>query len=57
MVLFVIDPTFFDGRCARVVGPGGFEFGTFGVIHPEVLAAFGLTLPVSAIEITVEQLL
>lgn len=51
------DPTFFDGRCARVIGPGGVQLGTIGVIHPDVLTAFGLGLPVSAVEITIEPFL
>lgn len=33
---------------------GGKSIGGFGVIHPEVLANFGIVYPVSAVEINIE---
>lgn len=51
------DCSYLDGRCARVVGPGDIHLGTMGVVHPEVITAFGLTLPLSAFEITIEPFL
>ncbi|KAK0412694.1 hypothetical protein QR680_006356 [Steinernema hermaphroditum] len=50
-------PTYFNGRCAAIVGPNDVVLGRMGILHPEVLTAFGLTLPVSAIEINIEPLL
>lgn len=51
------DPTFLEGRCAKVIGPRGIQLGVIGVIHPDVLTAFGLTLPLSAVEINIEPFL
>uniref|UniRef100_A0A914X3S7 Phenylalanine--tRNA ligase beta subunit n=1 Tax=Plectus sambesii TaxID=2011161 RepID=A0A914X3S7_9BILA len=51
------DPTYFPGRCAEVVGPKDVPIGKLGIIHPDVLTAFGLTLPVSAVEINIEPFL
>ncbi|VDK71367.1 unnamed protein product [Cylicostephanus goldi] len=48
------DPTFFPGRCASIIGPGNAVIGVLGVLHPEVITAFGLTLPCCAIEMNVE---
>lgn len=39
------DPTFLDGRCARLG-----DRGVFGEVHPEVLEAWGLSHPVTAFE-------
>uniref|UniRef100_A0A1I7YFS6 Phenylalanine--tRNA ligase beta subunit n=1 Tax=Steinernema glaseri TaxID=37863 RepID=A0A1I7YFS6_9BILA len=50
-------PTYFSGRCAAIVGPNDVVLGRMGILHPEVLTAFGLTLPVSALEINIEPLL
>uniref|UniRef100_G3MR05 Phenylalanine--tRNA ligase beta subunit n=1 Tax=Amblyomma maculatum TaxID=34609 RepID=G3MR05_AMBMU len=47
------DATFFPGRCAEVVVRGK-ALGTIGVLHPEVIAAFDLALPCSALEINIE---
>lgn len=47
-------PSFFPGRQAAVSARGGLV-GHFGVVHPEVLAAFELEHPVSALELCVEQ--
>jgi len=51
------DPTYFDGRCASVRGPGDVDLGRLGVVHPDVLKAFELTMPCSAVEITIEPFL
>mmetsp|Transcript_19762 Transcript_19762/g.33978 ORF Transcript_19762/g.33978 Transcript_19762/m.33978 type:complete len:594 (+) Transcript_19762:62-1843(+) len=50
------DPTFFSGRCARVV-MNGQRIGTLGVVHPEVLRNFDLVHPASALELDIEPLL
>ena len=53
------DPTFFPGRCADVVlsrGGADVTIGTFGVVHPNVLAAFDVDFPTSALELDVEAL-
>ena len=52
-------PTYFTGRGARVVvehedGRPAIVVGTFGVLHPQVLANFDLGWPVSVLEINVE---
>lgn len=46
-------PSFFPGRQASVHF-GGEEVGIFGVVHPEVLAAFDIPYPVSALELTLD---
>eukprot|EP00903_Cladosiphon_okamuranus_P013526 g12598.t1 len=59
-------PTFFPGRCADVVlmtkEEGGSAWsevtlGSFGMVHPEVLKAFDLRDPSSAVEIDLEPLM
>jgi phenylalanyl-tRNA synthetase beta chain len=65
-------PSYFPGRAARLVleraaganGSGGataaamrVTAGTFGVLHPRVLAAFELGFPVSVLELNVEHFL
>lgn len=47
------DSTFFPGRCAEVIVRGK-AIGTIGVLHPEVIAAFDLSLPCSVLEINIE---
>ncbi len=47
------DSTYFPGRCAQIVCNGG-VIGKMGVIHPDVLEAFDLHMPVSALEINIE---
>ncbi|VDL86095.1 unnamed protein product [Nippostrongylus brasiliensis] len=51
------NPTFFPGRCASIIGPGGVVLGVLGVLHPEVITSFGLTLPCCAIELNIEYFL
>jgi phenylalanyl-tRNA synthetase beta chain len=54
-------PSYFPGRGARVVvesrAGGSVVAGTFGVLHPRVLAAFELAFPVSVVELNVEHFL
>ncbi|CAM9294573.1 unnamed protein product [Phaeothamnion confervicola] len=53
------DPAYFPGRCAAVmlrVDDEETVLGTFGVLHPEVLAAYELGYPCSAVEIDLEPL-
>ncbi|XP_047532163.1 phenylalanine--tRNA ligase beta subunit [Vanessa atalanta] len=47
------DPAYFPGRCAEVTLQGR-VIGKIGVIHPNVLTAFELTNPCSAVEINIE---
>uniref|UniRef100_A0A8C6ZU85 Phenylalanine--tRNA ligase beta subunit n=1 Tax=Nothoprocta perdicaria TaxID=30464 RepID=A0A8C6ZU85_NOTPE len=44
---------FFPGRCAEVIAKGQ-SIGKFGVLHPDVITKFELTMPCSALEITIE---
>ena len=53
------DPTYFPGRCARVMieeNGSSKSIGVFGVVHPEVLKNFGVANPTSALELDVEAL-
>lgn len=50
------DPTYFPGRAAEIVAYGQ-VVGSLGVVHPEVVTAFDLNLPCSAIEINLEPFL
>ena len=45
--------TFFPGRHAAVFAKGQ-RVGEFGVVHPDVLAAFDIQYPVSALELDLE---
>jgi phenylalanyl-tRNA synthetase beta subunit len=47
---------FFPGRQGRILLHGQ-AIGTLGVVHPDVLARFGLSCPASIVEINVEPLL
>lgn len=46
-------PSFFPGRQASISAREQ-EVGVFGIVHPEVLAAFGVEHPVSALELNIE---
>uniref|UniRef100_A0A061S4X6 phenylalanine--tRNA ligase n=1 Tax=Tetraselmis sp. GSL018 TaxID=582737 RepID=A0A061S4X6_9CHLO len=46
-------PTFFPGRQAKIF-VGDIEVGVFGIVHPEVLSAYELGYPVSALELDIE---
>jgi len=50
------DPTYLPGRCADVI-LNGQKIGTFGILHPKVLANFSLTNVASAVEISIEPFL
>ena len=50
------DATFFPGRCAHIIFAGS-VVGIVGVIHPDVVTAFDLNLPCSALELNVEPFL
>lgn len=58
------DPAFFPGRCADILlvdsrrGAAGTpqKIGTFGVLHPEVLKAYDIPFPTSALEMDLEPL-
>jgi phenylalanyl-tRNA synthetase beta chain len=53
----VNDPAYFPSRCADVVINGNETIGRIGVLHPDVLSAFELTLPCSTFEINIEPFL
>ncbi|XP_074603207.1 phenylalanine--tRNA ligase beta subunit [Brevipalpus obovatus] len=50
------DPRFLAGRCASIIFRGK-RIGTLGVLHPEVILNFSLTMPCSALEIDLEPFL
>ncbi|KAJ3590780.1 hypothetical protein NHX12_008729 [Muraenolepis orangiensis] len=50
------DSTFFPGRCAEVMVRGQ-SVGHLGVLHPDVISRFELTMPCSALEIDLEPFL
>jgi len=50
------DPTYFPGRSAEIVAYG-VVVGRLGVLHPETLLKFELSLPVAAMEINIEPFL
>jgi phenylalanyl-tRNA synthetase beta chain len=52
----LVDDTFFPGRCAQIFYRGHI-IGSMGVLHPEVLTAYELTMPCSAFEINLEPFL
>jgi phenylalanyl-tRNA synthetase beta chain len=61
-MLNIIDASYFPGRCAKVLitdaeNKKPIVVGTFGILHPEVISAFALTLPCSALELNLEQFL
>ncbi|XP_062988287.1 phenylalanine--tRNA ligase beta subunit [Elgaria multicarinata webbii] len=47
---------FFPGRCAEIFAKGQ-SIGHLGVLHPDVITKFELTMPCSALEITIEPFL
>ncbi|XP_043114657.1 LOW QUALITY PROTEIN: phenylalanine--tRNA ligase beta subunit [Puntigrus tetrazona] len=50
------DSTFFPGRCAEIFSCGR-SIGHLGVLHPDVISRFELTMPCSAIDIDIEPFL
>lgn len=51
-----VDSTFFPGRCAEIFVRGE-SVGRLGVLHPDVITRFELTMPCSALEMDIEPLL
>uniref|UniRef100_H0X203 Phenylalanine--tRNA ligase beta subunit n=1 Tax=Otolemur garnettii TaxID=30611 RepID=H0X203_OTOGA len=49
-------PTFFPGRCAEIFAKGQ-SIGKLGVLHPDVITKFELTMPCSSLEINIEPFL
>ncbi|XP_055736527.1 phenylalanine--tRNA ligase beta subunit-like isoform X2 [Salvelinus fontinalis] len=50
------DSTFFPGRCAEIFARGK-SIGRLGVLHPNVINHFELTMPCSALDIDIEPFL
>ena len=50
------DVAYFPSRCAEVV-VNGEAIGQIGVLHPDVVTAFDLSMPCSAFEINIEPFL
>uniref|UniRef100_A0A8C6P243 phenylalanine--tRNA ligase n=1 Tax=Nothobranchius furzeri TaxID=105023 RepID=A0A8C6P243_NOTFU len=50
------DSTFFPGRCAEIFVCGK-SVGRLGVLHPDVISHFELTMPCSALEMDIEPFL
>lgn len=50
------DPIFFSGRSSEIMY-GGVAIGKMGVVHPDVLTNFELTMPCAALELSVEPFL
>ncbi|KAF4085749.1 hypothetical protein AMELA_G00098850 [Ameiurus melas] len=50
------DSTFFPGRCAEIFF-GGKSIGRLGVLHPDVISSFDLTMPCSALDVDIEPFL
>uniref|UniRef100_A0A8C2DA71 Phenylalanine--tRNA ligase beta subunit n=1 Tax=Cyprinus carpio TaxID=7962 RepID=A0A8C2DA71_CYPCA len=50
------DSTFFPGRCAEIFSCGK-SIGHLGVLHPDVISRFELTMPCSSIDIDIEPFL
>uniref|UniRef100_M4A1H5 Phenylalanine--tRNA ligase beta subunit n=1 Tax=Xiphophorus maculatus TaxID=8083 RepID=M4A1H5_XIPMA len=50
------DSTFFPGRCAEIFARGT-SVGRLGVLHPDVISRFDLTMPCSALEMDLEPFL
>lgn len=50
---FFTGSAFFPGRCAEIFARGQ-SVGKLGVLHPDVITKFELTMPCSALEINIE---
>ncbi|XP_038271395.1 phenylalanine--tRNA ligase beta subunit isoform X2 [Dermochelys coriacea] len=50
------DSAFFPGRCAEILAKGQ-SIGKLGVLHPDVITKFELTMPCAALEINIEPFL
>uniref|UniRef100_A0A3P8YFP9 Phenylalanine--tRNA ligase beta subunit n=1 Tax=Esox lucius TaxID=8010 RepID=A0A3P8YFP9_ESOLU len=55
-VTFNDDSSFFPGRCAEIFAHGK-SIGRLGVLHPDVISRFELTMPCSALDIDIEPFL
>ena len=55
-LLLSVDPAFFPGRYAEVFAKGQ-RVGHLGVLHPDVITAFELNLPISALELNLGEFL
>ena len=51
-----VDPAFFPGRYAEVFAKGR-SVGHLGVLHPDVITAYELNLPLSALELNLGEFL
>ena len=51
-----VDPSYLAGNCGRVM-VNGREFGTLGLLHPDVMKAFSLNYPAAALSLNVQDLL
>lgn len=57
IISFILDPRFLEGRCAEVLlTPTNKVVGVMGVLHPEVITNFDLSLPASALEMSIERI-
>ena len=54
--LLAADVAYFPSRCAEVI-VNGEAIGQIGVLHPDVITAFDLSMPCSAFEINIEPFL
>lgn len=53
--IFILDPTYFDGRCADIIlEPDNKIIGRLGILHPDVIRNFELTMPCSALDLDLE---
>ncbi|KAL0624678.1 Phenylalanine--tRNA ligase beta subunit [Plecturocebus cupreus] len=52
----ITGPAFFPGRCAEIFARGQ-SIGKLGVLHPDVITKFELTMPCSSLEISIEPFL
>ena len=51
------DPAFFGDLLAADIFYAGRRVGVFGVVHPEVVTAFGIKIPCAACELDIEPFL
>ena len=54
---FRADVSYLDKRCAAIMLSNGKKVGTFGVLHPEVLASYQIGYPTSGLEMNLEYFL
>lgn len=56
LVCLIPDPCYFPSHCAHIIYDGE-VIGEIGILHPEVVTAFDLSLPVAAVEVNIEKFL